>query len=168
MAEHGSFAPPVARRRMHERDMHQRKQAQANLCFLIALLLFFFLFLYFNFSYIRRVKSASDAKKITSNLEIAEFPDIRYFDESGGKLRGSHTTWVSPDSQPFVRPAFSILAMRWPALILTLSIQNLGNLAQNARHLIFVAGHSVTVSGHLEDAGKDEGDWYEAIKLFSR
>jgi hypothetical protein len=26
--------------------------------------------------------------------------------------------------------------------------------------LIIVAGHSVTISGHLEDAGEDESDWF--------
>ncbi len=26
--------------------------------------------------------------------------------------------------------------------------------------MIIVAGHSVTVSGHLEDAGEDESDWF--------
>jgi hypothetical protein len=33
------------------------------------------------------------------------------------------------------------------------------DLARKAKHLIVVAGHSVTVSGHLEDAGIDESDW---------
>lgn len=33
-------------------------------------------------------------------------------------------------------------------------------IAQAARHLIIVAGHSVTVSGHLFDADHDEHDWY--------
>ena len=38
--------------------------------------------------------------------------------------------------------------------------QNQNNLAKTAQHLILVAGHSVTVSGHLEDAGSDETDWF--------
>lgn len=38
--------------------------------------------------------------------------------------------------------------------------QNDGNRAANAKHLIIVAGHSVAISGHLEDAGRDETDWY--------
>lgn len=29
-----------------------------------------------------------------------------------------------------------------------------------------VAGHSVTVSGHLQDAGSDESDWYVIQKKF--
>jgi hypothetical protein len=37
---------------------------------------------------------------------------------------------------------------------------NLEGTAKSAQHLIVVAGHSVTISGHLEDAGTDERDWY--------
>lgn len=37
---------------------------------------------------------------------------------------------------------------------------NQANYAANAHHLILVAGHSVTISGHLEDAGTDEKDWF--------
>lgn len=40
------------------------------------------------------------------------------------------------------------------------STQNENNQASNADHLIVVAGHSVTISGHLEDAGEDEADWF--------
>ena len=41
--------------------------------------------------------------------------------------------------------------------------QNQEQSATRTNHLIIVAGHSVTVSGHLEDAGEDENDWYEII-----
>jgi len=40
------------------------------------------------------------------------------------------------------------------------SIQNHNGVAQRAKHLIIVAGHSVTTSGHLEDADQDERDWF--------
>lgn len=33
-------------------------------------------------------------------------------------------------------------------------------MATSAKNLIIVAGHSVTVSGHLEDADHDENDWF--------
>ena len=33
-------------------------------------------------------------------------------------------------------------------------------MAEKAKNLIIVAGHSVTTSGHLEDADRDERDWY--------
>ena len=33
-------------------------------------------------------------------------------------------------------------------------------MAQQATRLIVVAGHSVTISGHLQDANQDERDWY--------
>lgn len=42
----------------------------------------------------------------------------------------------------------------------TRHLQNHNGVAQAAKHLIVVAGHSVTVSGHLEDAGIDEKDWF--------
>ncbi len=38
--------------------------------------------------------------------------------------------------------------------------QNQDNLARKAHHLVMVAGHSVTISGNLEDAGVDERVWY--------
>jgi len=33
-------------------------------------------------------------------------------------------------------------------------------LASRAQHLVMVAGHSITVSGHLNDANRDENDWF--------
>jgi hypothetical protein len=59
-------------------------------------------------------------------------------DENRSSLRTLRNGWVSESSQPF----------------------NDGNRAANAKHLIIVAGHSVAISGHLEDAGRDETDWY--------
>jgi hypothetical protein len=38
--------------------------------------------------------------------------------------------------------------------------QNEHDVAVKAQHLVMVAGHSVTVSGHLKDAGIDENDWF--------
>jgi hypothetical protein len=46
--------------------------------------------------------------------------------------------WITESTQPF----------------------NQHQAAQEAGHLIMVAGHSVTISGHLEDADKDELDWF--------
>jgi hypothetical protein len=37
---------------------------------------------------------------------------------------------------------------------------NENNIATKATKLIIVAGHSVTISGHLQDADHDESDWY--------
>jgi hypothetical protein len=45
-------------------------------------------------------------------------------------------------------------------LLFLLLEQNQGHSASITHHLIMVAGHSVTISGHLEDAGLDETDWY--------
>jgi hypothetical protein len=49
-----------------------------------------------------------------------------------------HPSWVTSQAQPF----------------------NEHGVAAMAKHLIVVAGHSVTISGHLEDADHDESDWY--------
>jgi hypothetical protein len=38
--------------------------------------------------------------------------------------------------------------------------QNENQVAENARNLVIVAGHSVLISGHLVDADHDEKDWY--------
>ena len=38
--------------------------------------------------------------------------------------------------------------------------QNANQVAHNARNLILVACHGVAISGHLEDADRDEHDWY--------
>jgi hypothetical protein len=46
--------------------------------------------------------------------------------------------WISDAAQPF----------------------NQHGVAAETRHLIVVAGHSVTISGHLEDADEDEHDWF--------
>lgn len=51
---------------------------------------------------------------------------------------GLHSQWVSRNSHPF----------------------NGHNETSRAKHLIMVAGHSVTISGHLQDAGEDETDWF--------
>lgn len=46
--------------------------------------------------------------------------------------------WIPQDAQPF----------------------NQEQVASKANHLIVVAGHSAIISGHLQDAGEDETDWY--------
>jgi len=51
---------------------------------------------------------------------------------------GERSVWVKQNSQPF----------------------NERGLAENAKHLVMVAGHSVTISGHLNDANMDEADWF--------
>ena len=52
------------------------------------------------------------------------------------RLRGR--VWVTLDAQPFDQD----------------------QVASNAKHLVIVAGHSVVVSGNLEDAGTDESVWW--------
>ena len=38
--------------------------------------------------------------------------------------------------------------------------QDENGVAVKAQNLVMVAGHSVTVSGHLKDADHDEKDWF--------
>ena len=59
-------------------------------------------------------------------------------DTSTGNNNNINKKWISEESQPF----------------------NMNLKATNTHHLIIVAGHSVTISGHLYDAGIDENDWY--------
>jgi hypothetical protein len=56
------------------------------------------------------------------------------------KLRGgaSKQVWVTPESQPFDQD----------------------HVASSTKHLVIVAGHSVIVSGNLEEAGLDESVWW--------
>ena len=63
------------------------------------------------------------------------------------------------------RAKFSVVLLVWAhrgivVLFVLSTSQNKGQAASRASHLIIVAGHSVTVSGHLEDAGEDESDWF--------
>jgi hypothetical protein len=44
-------------------------------------------------------------------------------------------------------------------------MQNQDKLAQKTHHLIMVAGHSVTISGNLEEAGVDESVWYVPFRF---
>eukprot|EP00527_Entomoneis_sp_CCMP2396_P007849 CAMPEP_0198148324 /NCGR_PEP_ID=MMETSP1443-20131203/40879_1 /TAXON_ID=186043 /ORGANISM="Entomoneis sp., Strain CCMP2396" /LENGTH=331 /DNA_ID=CAMNT_0043812981 /DNA_START=151 /DNA_END=1143 /DNA_ORIENTATION=+ len=70
--------------------------------------------------------------------------NIIYFEKKKNRLSLKTRTvrareqWVTPTSQAF----------------------NDNGVAHKARNLIIVAGHSVTTSGHLEDADHDEADWF--------
>jgi len=67
-------------------------------------------------------------------------------DASMASIRGGYSDendrfqWVRPDSQSFNQH------------------HEISQTSTN--HLIMVAGHSVTISGHLQDAGEDESDWF--------
>jgi len=80
------------------------------------------------------------SKKIEGEIKRGRDTNIVVVDQKKN-LRGVYekrNIWVSQDSQPF----------------------NEGAVAVNAENLVIVAGHSVTVSGHLQDAGSDESDWF--------
>jgi hypothetical protein len=59
-----------------------------------------------------------------------------------------------------VNPRFLLLISKYLTHALICYYQNQGHKASRTHHLILVAGHSVTISGHLQDAGSDESDWY--------
>ena len=54
------------------------------------------------------------------------------------RMKHHNLPWITSEAQPF----------------------NENGLATQAKNLIIVAGHSVTISGHLQDADHDESDWY--------
>jgi len=64
--------------------------------------------------------------------------DLVGFDANLRGASDERSVWVSQKSQPF----------------------NKDGVAVNTKHLVMVAGHSVTVSGHLNDADVDENDWF--------
>jgi hypothetical protein len=81
-----------------------------------------------------------------------------------GSLRGANherDEWITEATQPFVRTAFCLLWVHMHEK-LTYHIFDLKDLqkAESLRNLIVVAGHSMTLSGHLHDADADEADWY--------
>jgi hypothetical protein len=119
------FVPPVARKKLQNREQRRVKDLRNNRLISLALCIAVVGFVGYNIWYIKSVR------KVVRG-DFANYGSPR----SQGSLRG--VAWISKDSQPF----------------------NEGKSASQSHHLIMVAGHSVTVSGHLEDAGEDESDWY--------
>lgn len=114
---------------MNRERLRLRNLRQSRLTF-VALCLAIVCFVGNNVLYIRAVK-----KVVHNNDSVVAHGGSQMIRPlSPGSLRGA---WISKDSQPF----------------------NEGKSASRSHHLIMVAGHSVTVSGHLEDAGEDETDW---------
>jgi hypothetical protein len=74
---------------------------------------------------------------LSQTIESTEDADLFHGILNSQDLRGRRT-WISSKSVPF----------------------NQDQVASRAQHLILVAGHSVSISGHLEDADVDEKDWY--------
>jgi hypothetical protein len=70
-------------------------------------------------------------------VNVIDFQKQKQKNLRGGEEDQERNIWVSQKSQPF----------------------NERGLAVHAENLVMVAGHSVTVSGHLQDAGSDESDW---------
>ena len=132
----GSMIPPVARRKLMMRELNSRREARRNVLAGSLVALFIIIFVVYNIQYIRDLKTKRqvfEGSRAGDTVSVASSTNA----DNSGRLRGTHS-WISAHSQPF----------------------NLNDSATNAKHLIMVAGHSVTVSGHLEDAGKDEGDWF--------
>jgi hypothetical protein len=69
---------------------------------------------------------------------LGQLPEQQQREQQAHHIRKGLLPWITESTQPF----------------------NQHQAAQQAHHLIMVAGHSVTISGHLEDADQDELDWY--------
>jgi hypothetical protein len=101
----------------------------------------------------------------------------------GSSPLGADLLWIHPDSQPFVsfvyfapRHAIEKEFCRLGALALALSFrfllpssrierytkrfQNEHSVTSHATHLIIVAGHSVLISGNVQNAAFDDSVWY--------
>jgi hypothetical protein len=70
--------------------------------------------------------------------EMGKLPQQQQLRSSRSSSKTVSGQWITDTAQPF----------------------NENEAATRTHHLIMVAGHSVTVSGHLEDADKDEQDWF--------
>jgi hypothetical protein len=91
---------------------------------------------------------------LTLALLVVAFVSVNYFFFGGGgggaASRSHNESGISPmNSNDHNNKSF----LRAHAF-------NENNVARNAKRLIIVAGHSVTVSGHLHDADHDEEDWF--------
>jgi len=150
------FVPPAPRRKFRARTMQYRKRRRQNVqVFLIFIFASFFVILIIHskidssehnmnqYSFnneIGKTLGLVPSKKIEGEIKRERDTNIVVVDQKKN-LRGVYekrNIWVSQDSQPF----------------------NEGAVAVNAENLVIVAGHSVTVSGHLQDAGSDESDWF--------
>jgi hypothetical protein len=140
----------VSRRKQVQREMLRHKERRIRLLMGAALLIFL-CFGERNISYWRSVRNYHSTNTIQMKGSFyPSIPDNPIAPNSadtnnnppGQDLRGgdnTHKIWIDLErAQPF----------------------NDKDLARKAKRLIVVAGHSVTVSGHLEDAGSDESDWF--------
>ena len=137
----GGFIPPVARRKLATRKMTRQRERRKQVIYAAAVLLSTFSFVVINFNYWKR----SASKRLgTFDQKAVAVGRIRGGGGggggggSGGGGAAATLPFIGTDAQPF----------------------NQNNVAKSAKNLIVVAGHSVTVSGHLLDAGSDENDWF--------
>mmetsp|Transcript_10210 Transcript_10210/g.24535 ORF Transcript_10210/g.24535 Transcript_10210/m.24535 type:complete len:437 (+) Transcript_10210:12-1322(+) len=128
----GGFIPPVARRKLATRKMTRQRERRNQAIYAVIVLLSTFSFVVINLNYWK--------KSAATRLGTFDQNGVAGHVRGGGGGGGGAATlpFISPDAQPF----------------------NQNNVAKSAKNLIVVAGHSVTVSGHLLDAGSDENDWF--------
>lgn len=150
------FVPPAPRRKFRARTMQYRKRRRHN--FLVFLVVIFVAIAFVLRIHPKIDNSEHNLNQYRSNNEIEQILDLIPSKKNEGEIKGGRDTnvvvvdqkknlrgedekrnlWVSQDSQPF----------------------NERGVAVNAENLVIVAGHSVIVSGHLQDAGSDESDWF--------
>jgi mannitol-specific phosphotransferase system IIBC component len=140
------FVPPTTlpgRKILRTRTMQHRKRRRQDLILVTisvaAAIVFVVPFVLFFYS-----KSDNSQQLIQQSNKIDAALNVVKQEKQKQKqknLRGGEeerNIWVSQKSQPF----------------------NERGLAVHAENLVMVAGHSVTVSGHLQDADSDESDWF--------
>lgn len=156
------FVRPVVRRKLQAHERMRVYALRKNLFFLFVLLTLLGM-LYGPGIVVYNTRSRNGDRSSPQNENS----------NAHSRIRGGSRAWISIDSQPFVSATknhgrvFEGRHARMGGLFVSHSNsgidihpQNKGQVASRASHLIIVAGHSVTVSGHLEDAGEDESDWF--------
>jgi hypothetical protein len=143
----GGFIPPGARRKFLLRSQQRQRDKMRDIVYLILVILMFLTFVFYNLNQRKRLKLMAQVH--------AKRP----------RLRGKNASWVAPDAQPFVslNQTEHLPSPFRHFLISTFATQNQDARATKARHLIVVAGHSVVISGNLEEAGTDENVWYVLV-----
>jgi hypothetical protein len=98
MAKTGMI-PPVALRKMMLRERKKKLDDRRNITLLLLLVFLIGSFVFYNLQYIRGLKAANNAIKSVEHVEKLSFEPPK----TDTKLRRGRS-WVSQDSQPFVRP----------------------------------------------------------------
>jgi len=129
-AYNAGFVPPSMKHKLRTRAMKRQTNRRQNLILGTFIVVITFIFVDLGL-FNNSIVNRYQNKISQAKRDFNLDKNLRGGDEE-------RNIWVSEESQPF----------------------NEHGLAVKAQHLVMVAGHSVTVSGHLKDAGIDEKDWF--------